>query len=75
MLAASQISALPVVVLMALGVLVALAGHVTRLRSVVVLGLAMLFLATGAMVLTGFVAYHQDPGDPRPEATPGQAHF
>jgi hypothetical protein len=76
MLAALQVSAAPVVALMGFGVLVAIVGHATRARWLVVTGLAILFLATAGMLVGGYVAYHDgsDP-DSRPEANPDDAHF
>jgi len=56
--------------LMVLGVLIALAGHVVRSRRAVTLGLVTLFVATGLMVVGGFVAYQADPSDPRPPGEP-----
>jgi hypothetical protein len=74
-LAASTISAAPVLALMALGVLVALAGHVVKVRFVVVLGLALLFLSTAAMLVGGYAAYQDDPSDPRRPSDPTQPKF
>lgn len=62
--------AAPVLMLMALGVLIALAGHVVRSQRTVVLGLVTLFVATALMVLGAFVAFQADPGDPRPRTDP-----
>ena len=64
--AAANIPAAPVLALMAIGVLVAIGGHATKSRSAVVTGLAILFLATGGMVIGGFAAYHTGENDPRP---------
>jgi hypothetical protein len=65
LLAASDIPAAPVLGLMAIGVMVAIVGHVVRSRATVVTGLAILFLATAGMVIGGFAAFSQDSGDPR----------
>ena len=65
MLAASDIPAAPVLGLMAIGVLIAIVGHVVRSRATVATGLAILFLATAGMVIGGFAAFNQDSGDPR----------
>lgn len=54
----AAISATAVVGLMALGVVVALFGHGTRSRTAVAVGLAILFVATGAMILGAFVSYN-----------------
>ena len=64
-LAASEIPAAPVIALMGLGVLIALVGHATKIRGAVALGLAILFVATAGMIVGGFAAYQDDPGDPR----------
>jgi hypothetical protein len=74
-LAMSDIPAAPVVALMGFGVLVAIVGHMTKLRTVVALGLTLLFLATAAMLVGGFAAYNDDPSDPRPRADPTQPRF
>jgi hypothetical protein len=64
-LAASDIPAAPVLLLMAIGVVVAIVGHAVRSRATVATGLAILFLATAGMVVGGFAAFNQDSGDPR----------
>ena len=65
LLAASDIPAAPVLGLMAIGVIIAIVGHATKSRSVVVTGLCILFLATAGMVVGGFAAFNQDSSDPR----------
>jgi hypothetical protein len=65
-LVVSSISAAPVVGLMALGVMIALVGHVIRSRGTVACGLAILFLATAGMMAGGFAAFHGGDTDPRP---------
>jgi hypothetical protein len=65
MLAASDIPAAPVLAVMGLGVLVALAGHIVRSRGTVALGLILVFLATAGMIVGGFAAFQDDPHDPR----------
>lgn len=68
MIAASQLPAAPILAVMAFGVLVAIAGHITKLRWLIVTGLALLFLATAGMFVSGFVSYHDNPNsDPRQE--------
>ncbi|HEU4658818.1 MAG TPA: hypothetical protein VFR97_14915 [Capillimicrobium sp.] len=75
-LAVSGISAAPVIAVMGFGVLVTLAGHVLKVRYVVATGLAILFLATAAMLAGGYAAYHDDPSaDPRPKADPTKPRF
>jgi hypothetical protein len=70
LLAASDIPAAPVLGLMAIGVLIAIVGHVVRSKATVVTGLAILFLATAGMVVGGFAAFHQDSSDPRKSDSP-----
>jgi hypothetical protein len=65
LLAASDIPAAPILGVMAIGVIIAIVGHAVRSRACVATGLAILFLATGGMVIGGFAAFHQDSGDPR----------
>ena len=60
-----------VVAIMALGVLVALAGHVARSRFVVAVGLGLIFLATAVMLVGAFLDYQGDGSDPRPRDAPG----
>ena len=65
MRAASDIPASPVLAVMGLGVLIALAGHIVRSKGTVALGLVLVFLATAGMIVGGFAAFHQDSNDPR----------
>ncbi len=69
-LAASDLSATPVAVLIGFGVLVALAGHLAGSRRTVAVGIAILFVASALMVLGGYLAFQDDPGDPRPCKSP-----
>lgn len=64
-LAASDIPAAPVLGLMAFGVVVAIVGHMGRNPRVVGVGVGALFLATALMMVLGYLAYNDDPGDPR----------
>ncbi len=67
-IAASQLPAAPFLAVMAFGVLVAIAGHITKLRWLVVTGLMLLFVATAGIFVSGFISYHDDPNsDPRQE--------
>jgi hypothetical protein len=75
MLAASEIPAAPVVVLMGFGVLIAIVGHASRSRGLTITGLALLFLATAAMVVGAFAAYQDDPTDPRERKPPQEPGF
>jgi hypothetical protein len=70
-LAASAVPAGLVAGLIALGAVVAVAGHLAGSRRTVVGGLAILFAASALMVVGGYVAYRDDPVDPRPCADPG----
>ena len=65
-LAASDISATPVALLIGFGVLVALLGHLAGSLRTVVVGIAILFVATALLLVGGYIAYQDDPGDPRP---------
>lgn len=64
-LAESTIPAAPVLGLMAMGVVVAIVGHIARDRRVQAFGMALLFLATFLMVLLGYLAYESGETDPR----------
>jgi hypothetical protein len=76
LLAATDIPAAPVLVFMGLGVLVAMMGHASKSRALIVTGLMMLFLATGAMVVGAYIAYNQDATeDPRPRNDPKVPNF
>jgi disulfide bond formation protein DsbB len=75
-LAATDIPAAPVLIVMAIGVLVAMFGHASKSRTLVVCGLMMLFLATAAMVVGAYVAYETDSTqDPRPKNDPKVPNF
>jgi len=64
--AASDLPAAPVVAAMAFGVVMAIVGHAAKNNAVAALGIAVLFLATAAMMIGGVTAYDDDPADPRP---------
>ena len=70
-LAASAVPSGAVAALIALGVVVAIGGHLAGSRRVVVGGLAILFAASALMIAGGYLAYRDDPVDPRPCAEPG----
>ena len=59
-LAVSDIPAAPVLGLMVLGVVMALAGHIARDRRVVGVGIGAIFLATLLMVVFAFAAFQSD---------------
>ena len=69
--AASDVPAAPVLVLMAAGAIIAVAGHASRNRRTAAVGIAMIFLATALMILLAYVAYQGDTSDPRPPAPRG----
>ncbi len=69
--AASAVSPGIVAALIGLGVLVAIGGHLAGSRRTVVAGLAILFAASALMIAGGYLAYRDDPKDPRPCAEPG----
>ena len=70
-LGASGPSATPVVVLIGLGVLVGIAGHLAGSRRTVVVGLAILFVATALLVTGAYMSFHDDDVDPRQCDAPG----
>ncbi len=70
-LAASAVSSGAVAALIALGAVVTIAGHLAGSRRTVVGGLAILFAASALMLVGGYLAYRDDPVDPRPCAEPG----
>jgi 4-hydroxybenzoate polyprenyltransferase len=72
---ADSIPAAPVLAIMAFGVLLAMGGHIWKSRAVIVAGLAILFLATAAMVVGGYVAYQGDETDPREQKDPREPGF
>jgi hypothetical protein len=66
---AAAMPPVPVILaVMGFGVIVAIIGHVTKFRGLVLTGLLLVFLATAGMLVGGFVSYHDDPNsDPRQE--------
>jgi hypothetical protein len=71
LLGASELSATPVALLIALGVLVGIAGHLAGSRRSVVVGIAILFVATALLLAGGYLAFQEDAVDPRPCEAPG----
>lgn len=57
--------------LIAFGVLVGIAGHLAGSRKTVAVGIAILFVATALLMVGGYIAYQDDPVDPRPCDAPG----
>ena len=74
-LAADTIPAAPILAIMGFGVLLAIGGHLYGSKSIVATGLAILFVATAAMVVGGYLAYTGDEGDPRPAEEPSSPDF
>jgi len=70
-IAASDLSATPVALLIGFGVLVGLVGHLAGSRRTVVVGIAILFVATALLLAGGYIAYQDDAVDPRPCDAPG----
>ena len=70
-LAATAPSSGLVAALIGLGVLVTLAGHLAGARRVVAAGIAILLAASLLMIGGAYLAYRDDPRDPRPCAEPG----
>lgn len=76
-LAAGEIPAAPVVGVMTLGLVLALIGHVARSNRLIGAGIAVLFLATAAMVLLAYADFRGGgSSDPRPQdpKLPGQIY-
>ncbi len=71
LLGTSDLSAAPVAMLIGFGVLVAIAGHLAGSRRTVVVGIAILFVATALLMIGGYLAFQDDPVDPRPCDAPG----
>lgn len=71
----NEVPAAPILILMALGVLIAIGGHLYGSRTAVGMGIFVLFLATAAMVVGGFLAFNQDDPDPRPPNNPREPNF
>jgi hypothetical protein len=65
-LGASDLSATPVALLIGLGVLIGVVGHLAGSRRTVVVGIGVLFVATALLMVGGYLAFQDDPGDPRP---------
>jgi hypothetical protein len=70
-LGASDLSATPVALLIGFGVLVAIVGHLAGSRRTVVVGIVILFVATALLMVGGYLAFQDDPSDPRPCDAPG----
>jgi hypothetical protein len=68
---ASDLSATPVALLIGFGVVVGLVGHLAGSRRTVMVGIAILFIATALLLVGGYIAYQDDAVDPRPCDAPG----
>jgi hypothetical protein len=65
-LAATALPAGPVAAIIALGALVAIGGHLAGSRRTVLAGIAVLSAGSVLMIVGGYLAYRDDPADPRP---------
>jgi hypothetical protein len=70
-LGASGPSATPVALLIGLGVVVGIAGHLAGSRRTVAVGIAILFVATALLVAGAYLSYSDDTVDPRQCDAPG----
>jgi hypothetical protein len=70
-LAATSPSSGLVAAVIVLGAVVAVAGHLAGARRIVVAGIAILFAGSLLMIAGAYVAYRDDPRDPRPCAQAG----
>ena len=71
LLGASDLSATPVALLIGFGVFVGIVGHLAGSRRTVAVGIAILFAANALLLLGGYLAFQDDPVDPRPCDAPG----
>lgn len=70
-LGASGPSPAPVALLIGLGVLVGIVGHLAGSRRTVVVGIAIVFIATALLVAGAYLSYSDDAVDPRQCDAPG----
>ncbi len=76
LLAATEtIPAAPVLIFMGLGVIIAIFGHASKSRALVVAGITILFVATIAMVVGAYIAYEGGETDVRPGRDPKDPTF
>ena len=68
---ASDLSPTPVALLIGFGVVVGIVGHLAGSRRTVAVGITILFIATALLMVGGYMAYRDDPVDPRPCDAPG----
>ena len=74
-IAAETLPAAPVLALMAIGVLVAIGGHLYGSKGTVATGIAILFMATAAMVVGGYLAFQAGDEDIRDDNNPREPGF
>ena len=55
--------------------MVTVLGHAAKMKNLIVIGLLMLFMATAAMVVGGYIAYNAEESDPREERDPRDPTF
>jgi hypothetical protein len=60
-----------VALLIGFGVVVGIVGHLAGSRRTVAVGITILFVATALLMVGGYMAYRDDPVDPRPCDAPG----
>ncbi len=65
-LGVSDVASAPVALLIGLGAIVGIAGHLAGSRRTVVAGLTILFVSTALLIVVGYAAYRDDARDPRP---------
>ena len=65
-LGAADPTSVPVALLIGLGAIVGIAGHLAGSRRTVITGLAILFASTALLIVGGYIAYRDDARDPRP---------
>ena len=73
--ATETIPAAPVLIFMGLGVIIAIFGHASKSRGLVIAGITILFMATVAMVVGAYIAYEGGESDLRPERDPKDPTF
>lgn len=70
LLVLADVPAAPVLAAMTFGLVITLAGHINKNYKIVAIGLAIVFLATAAMILGAYASYSGDNRDPRPCGIP-----
>lgn len=67
----AALSATLVATVIGLGALVTLAGHLAGVRRIVAGGIAILLAGSALMIAGAYLAWREDPSDPRPCAEAG----